>query len=652
MDMWHASKSVGRSSIRFRIFRLIVVVTSVALVISMAGGILFDWINQQQQIKQSMETLARATGVAASAAVAFKDTVAAREALRILAAQSEVEAAALYPLGSNRLADYGDVTRLPLDVDQLRDHPPEFGLLSPRITILQPISVDDSTIGHIVLSARLKSYRDIFLLQVGLAIVVNLLGLLIVLLLGLRFLDDIVDPVKELARTSRQVREEQNFSLRAKSLAANAPRDEIDELTANFNAMLAEIEQREHELSEYHKGLEQMVLERTEALSAANRELQQAKAAAETSTVVKSRFLAAASHDLRQPVFAINLFKDALNNTALTDEQKRIATLLSRSTQGLGDLLDALLDVSKLDAGAITPARKIVGIHELFGSIEAEFAAMASAKSLRFKLQFPFSDMALLTDGKLLQSLLRNLIGNALKYTEAGGVLVAIRRRKDQALFQVWDTGIGIAPEDQQVIFDEYFQVANPERDKAKGLGLGLAIAKRLAKLLDTEIVCRSRLGQGSVFQFRLPLASMPLPAFPPSPLPDADASAESTVLAGKQIVVIEDDAMVAQAIQIALESMGMRTRAYATAEQALSDAAITTADFYISDLRLGDGNGLDVLEAIQQRATGPIRAIILTGETSPGGMSLLQATRWPVLFKPVNLMMLVSAIEQQYRLH
>jgi len=307
------------------------------------------------------------------------------------------------------------------------------------------------------------------------------------------------------------VREDKNFSLRATPPAARANHDEVDELVVSFNAMLAEIEKREHDLAGYQNNLERMVQERTEALLAANRELHAAKQTAETATVAKSRFLAAASHDLRQPIQAINLFQNALNRTGLTEEQERICKYLSLSAQNLGDLLDTLLDISKLDAGAIMATPQVIDVHDLLSNIDAEFGPIASAKSLRFKLYFPSGEMALFADGKLLQSLLRNIVGNAIKYTERGGILVAIRRHGNHAIIQVWDTGIGIAAEHTDTIFEEYFQVANPERDKAKGLGLGLSIVKRQAKLLATEIVCRSRLGRGSVFEFRLPLADKPL---------------------------------------------------------------------------------------------------------------------------------------------
>ncbi|CAG0980491.1 two-component system, sensor histidine kinase [Rhodocyclaceae bacterium] len=632
---------IERHSIRYRLFRLIVVAVTAALAISMVAGAALEWGNKQEQTRQSLLTIADAVGVAASAAVAFHDGKAAREALNIMAARREIEAAAIYGLEGALLASYGSDAGLPRTVDAGHEHLPAFSLLSPVTTLLQPIRLDDSTIGHIFIRANLAESRFRFLLQAFLVIAVNLLGLALVLGFGFKSLDRIVKPVKDLADTARQVRQDSNFSLRA---AVAAGDDEIGDLVISFNAMLAEIERRQRDLAEYQGNLERLVLERTEALHATNRKLQAAKEAAETATVSKSRFLAAASHDLRQPIQAINLFNDALAKTPLNEDQKRISHYLGQSTRSLGDLLDALLDISKLDAGAITPTLETIDIYALFGSIDAEFAALAAAKALKFRLHFPPGEMALYTDGKLLQSLLRNLVGNAIKYTQRGGVLVGIRRSGDQAVIQVWDTGIGIAPESIGRIYDEYFQIHNPERNRAKGLGLGLAIAKRLARLLGSDIACRSRPGRGSLFEFRLPLVARDAAT--------GDAGDEATPApaaspAGRHVVVVEDDEMVAQALTLSLGTFGLSATAYGSGEQALADPRARDAYAYISDFQLPGMNGVQFLEAVQQRTAGPIRAVVLTGDTSPERLEVAHPT-WKHLFKPIDLAKLLAAIEDQ----
>ena len=377
-------------------------------------------------------------------------------------------------------------------------------------------------------------------------------------------------------------------------------------------------------------------------------QLQISKEVAEAANTSKSRFLAAASHDLRQPMQAIGLFADALLRTELSAEQKNIGQFLSQSTQSLGDLLSVLLDISKLDAGAVKSSPEIIPVEALMRKIDAEYSSMTTNKSLRFILCFPFRDMAIITDGKLLMSLLGNLIGNAIKYTSQGGVLLAFRRRGNQALIQVWDTGIGISAEHVDNIFEEYFQVGNPGRDSTKGLGLGLAIARRIAKLLETEVVCRSQPGKGSVFEFRLPLADSVVKQKKnpiERPVLDADAASQIT---NRRVVVVEDDLMVATATQVSLESYGMSVTRYANAEDALADSEIANADFYISDFRLPGLNGVEFLDAIQQRSTKPIKGVVLTGDMSIERIGTTHSSSWPVFFKPIDLLSLLSVIESE----
>jgi signal transduction histidine kinase/CheY-like chemotaxis protein len=369
------------------------------------------------------------------------------------------------------------------------------------------------------------------------------------------------------------------------------------------------------------------------------------KDTAEAATASKSKFLAAASHDLRQPLQAIRLFTEAMSRTDLSPEQKRIGDYLSQSTQSLNDLLNALLDISKLDGGMVRPNIETFPVELLMQKVDVEFSSMATEKSLRLILSFPFGKMAVVTDGKLLMSLVGNLVGNAIKYTQRGGVLVAIRRRGNQALFQVWDTGIGMEATHLNRIFEEYVQIDNPERDRSKGLGLGLAIAKRIANLLNTEVACRSRLGKGSVFEFRLPLAAPAVTNMPdPNRFVETDNKAQSKLI-GRRIVLVEDDTMVATATKLALESMGMSVTRYGTSEEALADSKIIDADSYIADLRLPGINGIEFLDSVQKMSANPIKAVVVTGDTAVNQIQMIQSSPWQVLFKPVDLSSLLCAI-------
>ncbi|QDX82149.1 hypothetical protein B9N43_13395 [Denitratisoma sp. DHT3] len=218
----------------------------------------------------------------------------------------------------------------------------------------------------------------------------------------------------------------------------------------------------------------------------------------------KTRFLAAASHDLRQPVQAARLFLDLLGKSSLNERQQQLCRQIGTAVESLGSLLDCLLDITRIDAGGMAIRMRDVEVMEIMAQINEEFASLALARGLRFKLFFPQAAQVR-TDPQLLNMILRNLVGNALKYTQRGGLLVSVRYRQDRVVLQVWDTGIGIAPEHQERIFEEFYQIDNPHRDNAQGLGLGLPICQRLARLLDTGLSYRSCPGRGSVFELTLP---------------------------------------------------------------------------------------------------------------------------------------------------
>ena len=384
----------------------------------------------------------------------------------------------------------------------------------------------------------------------------------------------------------------------------------------------------------------------------AEAELLVAKQEAESANIAKTRFLAAASHDLRQPIQAISLFRDALGRTDLSEEQITISRFLSMSVHSLGELLYSLLDISKLDAGQVRPQLQAVQVEDLFKAVDAEFSTLARQKNLRFKLFYPFKGIVFVTDPGLLLSVLRNLIDNALKYTERGGVLVGVRQRAGKGVIQVWDTGIGIEAQYGEQVFDECFQVGNPVRDRTKGLGLGLSIVRRLVRLLDGEVSYRSRFGRGTMFEIILPLAGegavleervTQQVGTGLTRMEDEDFSRFN----GWRVVVIEDDLMVAKSIELSLKILGVSVKVWSNAEQALSDPEILGADFYISDFSLPGLNGLQLLDAIQQRSAISISAVLVTGDTSPERIELTTSSPWTVLFKPVDLSALLVAMNE-----
>ena len=381
------------------------------------------------------------------------------------------------------------------------------------------------------------------------------------------------------------------------------------------------------------------------ALKASMRQLEEKELA-------KTRFLAAAGHDLRQPLTAANLFIDALKFTALTPDQGQIVLRLDQAMANFNELLDALLNVSRLDAGAVKPEFTEIPLGVIFNWIEDSFAPLASQKQIRFKLYFPLGRTLILrTDIGLLKSVLSNLISNAIKYTLHGSILVSARPRDGKVLFQIWDTGIGIADDQIEKIFDEFYQVKNPQRDRASGLGLGLAIVKRALALLDGDVTCRSRFGYGSVFGFHLPVVSTANERVPNSGASETvEFAASRSFVRGKYFVVVEDDLLVADALRKTLEMMGGKVACFDNAEHALQHPNIGNADCYIVDYMLpGEVDGISFLLGLREQQHKPVCAVMMSGNTSSSFIRQSEQFDWPVLHKPVNISQLIARLDEQY---
>lgn len=367
----------------------------------------------------------------------------------------------------------------------------------------------------------------------------------------------------------------------------------------------------------------------------------------EEKELAKTRFLAAAGHDLRQPVAAANLFVDALKNTKTTPEQSELIGMLDQSMTVFSDLLERLLDISRFDAGLVKPQIVSFNLIELFGWLEQNFAEEARGRGLAFRVFFPMRiPLIVRTDIGLLQSIMMNLVTNAIKYTYWGGVLVAARKRGDRVLLQVWDTGCGIAEADIDKIFDEFYQVGNPQRNREAGLGLGLSIGQRAIALLGDKIHCRSEVGRGSVFELSLPLDqdSQIVEHFS-EPVNTGEVT-DKGMFDGKRVVILEDDWLVAQGMTNLLKGVGAEVRHFHNAEDAFKQKDIASADYFVVDYSLGkDLTGAAFLQALQSKSGTLIKGVIVTGETSSKFIEGIEGLPWPVLHKPINYAKLTSAL-------
>lgn len=388
----------------------------------------------------------------------------------------------------------------------------------------------------------------------------------------------------------------------------------------------------------------------TEQVLAAQ-DLQESKQAAEAANLAKTKFLAAASHDLRQPLAAISLYLNALQGSLLDEKQRDLVGLLQAANEAQKQMLNSLLDVAKLDAGAVTPKFKAIAVADLFVWIEDTFWIEFREKHLGFSVTYPQGKLWLHSDETLLKTILRNLLVNALKYCRQGRILVSLRKRGKRALIQVWDTGIGMSAHHVKRIFEEFYQIGNEERDSAKGLGLGLSIVKRLSTLIGAEVHCRSRPGSGSVFEVWVPLLGAehrPTDEVRAHPAGAKYNPALLKGLAGKWVTVIEDNPEVRKAMVIALAAAGIRVKAFTEADSALAAPDILQSDFYISDFRLpGPTNGVKLLLEIQRRKAELVKAVILTGETMIQDYPELRQCPWKVMIKPCDIRDLLAALTE-----
>jgi signal transduction histidine kinase/CheY-like chemotaxis protein len=369
---------------------------------------------------------------------------------------------------------------------------------------------------------------------------------------------------------------------------------------------------------------------------------QAAYKAAEEANLAKSKFLAAASHDLRQPIHALGLFLEVIGRGELSAIQREMLENARGTSLASADMLNTLLDFSRIEAGVIQPQVQPVAIQTLLTKIESEMAPQAMVKGLFYRSRERHCMVD--SDPGLLDLVLRNLVSNAIRYTRQGGVLVACRKRGDSLVLEVWDTGIGIEANQQQEIFREFHQLGNPERDRNKGLGLGLAIVDRLVRTLGLELTLRSEPGRGSVFKLKLPLSRSPIDV---AGLTKDEAYQPQRRLS-LAVLVIEDDEAIRLGMAQLLQDWGCACAAVESIDLALEAAGERRPDVVISDYRLRDQRtGAQAIQALRAKYGADLPALLITGDTAPERLREAQATGVPLLHKPVLPALLYQSLYQ-----
>jgi signal transduction histidine kinase/ActR/RegA family two-component response regulator len=397
-------------------------------------------------------------------------------------------------------------------------------------------------------------------------------------------------------------------------------------IDATESVLAAEALQRSNE------SLERRVVERTAELTRLNAELANAKSEADAANLSKTRFIAAASHDILQPLNAARLFTSSLVERMQKGKDGELVRNVDLSLEAVEEILSALLDISRLDAGAMKAEVAPLRIDDILQALALEFGPAARKKGLRFKV-VPCG-LTVATDRKLLRRVLQNFVSNAVKYTKAGKVLMGCRRSGGRLRVAVYDTGPGIERSKQQLIFEE-FQRLQGDNEGPSGLGLGLSIVERMAKVLDAPIVLQSRVGKGSMFAVDVPVAEVQLAAEVPSRRKIRPASVSGAL----RIVVIDNEKPILDGMELLLTGWGNVVLRASSGSEALAtlEASKNAVDLILADYHLNNEDGISVIRALRTRARRPIPAVLITADRTPAVADLALAHDVHLLRKPVK---------------
>ncbi len=417
-------------------------------------------------------------------------------------------------------------------------------------------------------------------------------------------------------------------------------------LVEGFVADITERKLAQQRLQQLNDELEQRVAARTDELLEANRNLQQqiaerkqiaralrdARDAAETANRSKDKYLAAASHDLLQPLNAARLLISTLRERPLPDAEKVLVERTHQALEGAEDLLTDLLDISRLDQAAVKPDVALYRLDELFGPLVSEFRTVADAAGL--KLRARIGDYAISTDLRLMTRILRNFLSNACRYTDEGRILLGARRRGDHLRLEVWDTGRGIAADRLQAIFLEFNQLDVGRAADRKGVGLGLAIVERIAKILGYRVGVRSWPGRGSMFSIDVPIGeAMPLPIHQAAPQPGA-----GNPLPGRRLLVLDNEVSILESMGALLGQWGCEVVTATDEVGALLALQGRAPELILADFHLDHGVvGCEVVRHLREHFGAAIPAVIITADRSDQCRRSLNKLGAPLLNKPVK---------------
>jgi signal transduction histidine kinase/DNA-binding response OmpR family regulator len=629
-----------------------ILVSGAALLIACAAFAGYDWVSFREAMVHNLSIQAQIAGSNSVSALVFNDPQSAENTLSALKAAPNVVSAGIYTPEGLPFATYsrdgsGEVLTLPaIPPGRVEGHWYKDG----QLVVVRKIIFEGKPVSTVYIRSDLNEMNRRLERGAVIAAIVLAASLIAALLVAFIFQRAVAEPIVHLAEIARGVSNDKNYTLRA---TPTGNRDEPGILIHAFNDMLDQIQQRDEALRDAHRELEQRVEARTAQLAAANKELERQNREVERATQLKSQFLASMSHELRTPLNAIIGFSDLLaEKTAdhLTDKQQRFVGHVRNGARHLLQLINDILDLSKIESGLLELRRETFNISEALPEVLSVIRPLAMAKKIRIEhAQETFSVYA---DRVRFKQILYNLLSNALKFTPEGGrVGVECSTGDNSVRIAISDTGVGIRPEDQQLIFEEFRQAGETTKGVKEGTGLGLAITKRLVERQGGTIRVTSELGKGSCFSFTLPVGRAAQEA-------EREVSAKDVIVVDPQqemggrkplVLVVDDEPPARELLASYLEGAGYAVATVASGAEAVEKACQLHPNAITLDILMPGGSGFGTLAELKRRVETASIPIIVVSVVDQKEMAFtLGAVDY--LVKPVQKSVLLNTLRQHIR--